>query len=113
MLTYIVALICVIGIAAGQILFKMSAASLQKAGTIFDVGTLTALISAFALYGITTLAWVWVLQKIELGKVYPLMALAFVLVPIGSHLFFGERFQPQYFLGIAVIIAGIVIAVRS
>ncbi|WP_459200419.1 EamA family transporter, partial [Pseudomonas tremae] len=67
----------------------------------------------FALYGITTLAWVWVLQKIELGKVYPLMALAFVLVPIGSHFFFGERFQPQYFLGVAIIIIGILIAVRA
>lgn len=113
MITYIIALICVIGIAAGQILFKLSASSMQKSGTIFDLGTLATLFSAFALYGITTLAWVWVLQKIELGKVYPLMALAFVLVPIGSHFFFGERFQPQYFFGVAVIIAGILIAVKA
>lgn len=113
MITYVIALICVIGIAAGQILFKLSASTMQKSGTIFDLNTLVTLFSAFALYGITTLAWVWVLQKIELGKVYPLMALAFVLVPIGSHFFFGERFQPQYFVGVAVIIAGILIAVKA
>jgi drug/metabolite transporter (DMT)-like permease len=113
MITYVIALICVIGIAAGQILFKLSASSMQKSGTIFDFNTLVTLFSAFALYGITTLAWVWVLQKIELGKVYPLMALAFVLVPIGSHFFFGERFQPQYFVGVAVIISGILIAVKA
>jgi drug/metabolite transporter (DMT)-like permease len=113
MLTYIVAVICVIGIAAGQILFKLSASSMQKAGTIFEANTLISLFSAFALYGITTLAWVWVLQKVELGKVYPLMAMAFILVPIGSHFIFGERFQPQYFFGITVIIAGILIAVKS
>lgn len=110
---YLIALVCVIGIAAGQILFKMSATALQKSGNFFDFNTLSTLFCAFALYGITTIAWVWVLQKIELGKVYPLMALAFVLVPIGSHLFFGERFQPQYFLGVAIIISGIVIAVRA
>ncbi|WP_448093714.1 EamA family transporter [Pseudomonas lini] len=112
-MTYLIALICVLGIAAGQILFKLSASSLQKSGNFFDPTTLTTLFFAFALYGITTIAWVWVLQKIELGKVYPLMALAFVLVPIGSHLFFGERFQPQYFVGVAIIISGIVIAVKA
>lgn len=110
---YFVALVCVLGIAAGQILFKLSAATLQRTGSFFHLSTLTTLFAAFALYGITTIAWVWVLQRIELGKVYPLMALAFVIVPIGSHLMFGEKFQPQYFLGVAVIIAGIVITVKA
>ena len=49
----------------------------------------------------------------RLGRVYPLMAWAFVLVPFGSHIVFGERFQPQYFIGVALIMAGIVIAVRA
>lgn len=110
---YIVALICVAGIAAGQILFKLSAAALQRSGNYLDVNFLVTLLTAFALYGITTIAWVWVLQKIELGKVYPLMALAFVIVPIGSHFIFGEKFQTQYFVGVAVIIAGILITVKS
>jgi drug/metabolite transporter (DMT)-like permease len=112
-MTYVVALICVLGIAAGQILFKLSAASLQRSGSYFDPSTLVTLVSAFALYGITTLAWIWVLQKIELGRVYPLMALAFVMVPIGSYFVFGERFAPQYFVGIALIIAGIIVAARA
>lgn len=112
-MTYIVALICVIGIAIGQILFKLSAAALHKSGSFFEIKTALTLFSAFALYGLTTIAWVWVLQKVELGKVYPLMALAFILVPIGSHFIFGERFQAQYFLGVALIMLGIVIAVRA
>lgn len=113
MITYIVALICVLGIAIGQILFKLSAVALHKSGSLFELKTALTLLSAFALYGFTTIAWVWVLQKVELGKVYPLMALAFALVPLGSHFFFGERFQPQYFLGVALIMAGIVIAVKA
>ncbi|MBA1204476.1 4-amino-4-deoxy-L-arabinose-phospho-UDP flippase [Pseudomonas capeferrum] len=110
---YAIALLCVVGIATGQIMFKLSASSLQRAGTIFDLKTLMILGAAFALYGITTIAWVWVLQKIELGKAYPLMALAFVLVPIGSHFILGERFQVQYFVGVAFIMFGIVLAVKS
>ncbi len=113
MMTYLVAVACVICIAAGQILFKMSAASLQKTGSLFDPSTALVLFCALSLYGATTLAWIWVLQKIELGRVYPLMAMAFVLVPLGSHWFFGERFQPQYFVGVGLIMAGIVIAVRA
>lgn len=110
---YLVAIICVVGIAAGQIMFKLSAISLQRTGTFFDFKTVLILGSALALYGVTTIAWVWVLQKIELGKAYPLMALAFVLVPIGSHFVLGERFQMQYFVGVLFIGVGIVLAVRS
>lgn len=112
-MVYFIAMICVLGIAGGQIIFKISASAFEKANSLFDPWALAILCSAFALYGFTSLAWVWVLQKVELGKVYPFMALAFVLVPIGSHLIFGERFQTQYFIGVAIIITGIVIAVRA
>lgn len=110
---YFIALLCVVGIAAGQILFKMSAIELHKAGSIFSVSVMIILGSAFALYGFTTIAWVWVLQKIELGKAYPLMALAFAIVPVGSYFFLGERFSHQYFIGVALIMAGIIVAVKS
>lgn len=110
---YFVAILCVLGIAGGQILFKMSAASLQRSGSLFDTHTLMTLFTAFALYGITTIAWVWVLQKIDLGKAYPLMAMAFILVPIGSHFVFGERFSAQYFIGVALIMTGIVVALKG
>ena len=112
-MTYLLAIVCVIGIAAGQILFKMSSSSLSKSGSWFDMQTLTVLFSAFALYGLTTILWVYVLQRADLGKIYPLMALAFVIVPIGSHFVFGERFQAQYFIGITLIITGIIVAVKS
>jgi drug/metabolite transporter (DMT)-like permease len=113
MITYVVAAFCVLGLAIGQILFKLSAASLQRTESFFNPSTIVTLVSAFTIYGVTTIVWIWVLQKIELGRVYPLMALAFILVPIGSYIFFGERFKPQYFIGIAMIMAGIIIAVKA
>jgi len=110
---YFIAILCVLGIAAGQILFKLSAAAMHKAGSFTDQRSLIILFVALALYGITTLAWVWVLQKIDLGRVYPLMALAFVLVPLASHFVFGERFHTQYFVGVGLIMVGIIIAVKA
>jgi drug/metabolite transporter (DMT)-like permease len=110
---YFIIVICVIGIAAGQILFKLSASALQSSGSFFEPNTAIILLSAFALYGVTTIGWVWVLQKIDLGRAYPLLALTFVLVPLGSYILLGERFQPAYFLGVALIITGILITVQS
>jgi drug/metabolite transporter (DMT)-like permease len=113
MLVQIVAVLCVVGLAIGQILFKVSATSLAQTGSWFELKTASILIAAMTLYAITTIAWVWVLQKVDLGRVYPLMALAFVFVPLGSHFIFGERFQPQYFVGVALIMIGILVTVKS
>lgn len=104
---------CVLGLAIGQILFKVSAASLTQSGSFFAFKTAVTLLAAMCLYGITSVAWVWVLQKVELGRIYPLMALAFILVPMGSHFVFGEHFQPQYFIGVALIMMGIILAIRA
>ena len=113
MLVHIVAVLCVVGLAIGQILFKVSATSLTQTGSFFAPKTAAILFAALALYGITTIAWVWVLQKLELGRIYPLMAMAFVLVPLGSHFILGERFQPQYFVGVVLIMVGIVVTVKA
>ncbi len=112
-MVYISAVLCVVGLAIGQILFKVSSAGLAANGTLFTFRSLAALFGAMLLYAFTSVAWVWILQKIELGRIYPVMALAFILVPIGSHIVFGERFSTQYFVGISLIMLGIVIASRA
>lgn len=111
MFHYALALVCVVGIACGQILFKLSAHALSESG--MSIKTFGFFFAAMCLYGVTSIAWVVVLRKLELGKVYPLMALAFVFVPLASYFALGERFAPQYFVGVALIIAGICVAVRA
>ncbi|MDO8344779.1 MAG: EamA family transporter [Cellvibrio sp.] len=113
MLVQIIAFLCVLGIAIGQILFKLSANSLEQTGHYFSPKTATIFFIALIIYGISTLAWIWVLQKVELGRVYPLMALAFVLVPLCSYFVFGEKFSTQYFIGISLIVMGIIVAVKA
>lgn len=113
MITQTVAILCVFGLVIGQILFKASSVSLGETGSFFSPKTLILLLSAMLLYGMTSVAWVWVLQKVELGRIYPFMALAFVFVPLASHLVFGERFGSQYYIGVAIIMIGIAITVRA
>ena len=113
MITNVIAIICVIGLAVGQILFKISAIALKESGTFFAIKPAAIFLAAICLYGITSVLWVWMLQKVELGRVYPFMALAFIFVPLGSHFVFAERFQLQYFIGVAMIMVGIIIAVKA
>ena len=106
---YILAIICVIGIAAGQIMFKYSAMAINQADSIFALRPLLFFSSTIALYGITSIGWVLILRHAELGKIYPVMALAFVFVPLASYFLFGERFSPGYFFGSGMIAAGLIL----
>jgi len=113
MTAYVVAFFCVVGLAIGQLLFKLSSTALALTGSLFSLKSALPLIAAIFIYGITSIAWVWVLQKVELGRVYPMMALAFVFVPLGSYFIFGERFHAQYLIGLGMIVVGIIITIRG
>ena len=107
------ALLCVCGIAAGQLLFKFTADSQSMSGSYLHPRTLLWLLTALLLYGITTFGWIWTLQQGPLSRLYPWMALAFVIVPLLSSVLLGEKLQSTYWLGVAMIVAGVSIAVRS
>ena len=109
----IAALLCVCGIAAGQLLFKCTADSQALSGSYLHPRTFLWLLAALLLYGVTTFGWIWTLQHGPLSRLYPWMALAFVIVPLLSAILLGERLQSTYWLGVVMIVAGVCIAVRS
>jgi drug/metabolite transporter (DMT)-like permease len=110
---HVVAIFCVLALVVGQLLFKFSAMSLSQNENIFSLRNSWSFIAAIFLYGVTSVVWVWVLKKAELGRIYPIMAMAFLLVPLGSYFFFGERFTSQYFIGVFLIVLGIAISVSA
>ncbi len=74
-------LLCVLGISVGQLLFKKAAMLLPPQPAITDWLFNGWLIVALALYGLTTLLWIWVLRSAPLHLAYPFMGLAFLIVP--------------------------------
>lgn len=56
---------------------------------------------------------VWVLQTLRLLQLVPFAAGAYVLVPLGGRVFFREATQPQFWLGVACIILGILLTLLS
>ncbi len=108
---YFVLIICVLFIAVGQVLFKFSAGHLKLNQSIWLLLWEPVFIAAVALYGLTTFVWVWCLQDIPLSRAYLFMSLAYVFVPILSWLFFSETFTWKYFLGMFLIISGIICSI--
>lgn len=104
------ALLAVLGIAAGQILFKLAADELQKGNTISAWITNHHLWLALAIYGVATVFWILALQRSALNIAYGIMGLAFVIVPIASVFILEERLTKGVIIGAVMIVAGIVIA---
>ena len=109
----VVAFICSLGIATGQVFFKLSANAAKTAGSFFATPALIWLFSAITIYGCTTLAWVWLLQHTGLARVYPFMATSFAVIPIVSYFVFKERFTDNYFLGLGLILLGLIVITRA
>ena len=59
-------------------------------------------------YGVSFLLWLFVLSKIKLSLAYPITSINFVLVLIASYYFFDERLSLFQYLGIVLIIIGVV-----
>jgi len=104
--------LCVIGIAAGQVLFKFVALGMQNTDTVLDSKVLVPFVAALALYAVVTLVWIWVLQFVPLSLAYPFMALSFVLVPVASWLLLAEQLGVRYIVGVLLIGAGVLLAMR-
>lgn len=97
-------------LATGQLLFKATAERSPPIGRLADLQHLfshSTFWLALVLYGLATLWWVFLLQRVALTHAYPFAALAFVLVPFGAAAFFGERLSGGVLIGAALIVAGI------
>ena len=107
----------------GQLLLKMG---MTQVGSLESEGGLGGLvrvgirvfsnmkvIGGFAAYGVSSLFWIVVLSRINLSLAYPMLALNFVLVPLTAWLLLGEQVPPLRWLGIGIIVAGVVIISRT
>ena len=99
-------------LASGQFLFKFVAqrvAGLPAAQSLITLATQPVFYGAVGLYGISTILWIWILGRMPLSQAYPWMSLGVVLVPAIGVLMFGEQVRPMFWLGVVLIVAGIIL----
>lgn len=102
-------LVCVIILVIGQILFKQVALALSKSLSITNLSLpiLGLGVLSIALYGVSTIIWVLVLQTVPISKAYPFFAFGFVLVPLAGVVFFNESLSVGQVVGIALVSIGV------
>ena len=107
-------------------LFTVSANLMMRGGVLRAGGFSLSLASALSLgrqplfvggvilYGVAALIWFRVLSVENLSTSYPLLvSLTFVLVTLGAIFIFREPVSSQKLIGIAVIVAGIILVARA
>lgn len=99
-----------LAIVCGQVMLKKLALVYNKTETLFNLQVLALLSGAGTLYVLSGVLWVWALRTIPLSKAYPVFALAFVLVPLISIFAFNETVNMRYWIGVALIVSGVVIS---
>ena len=108
-------LTCVVLIAVGQLLFKSAAGQWRIDGWTWTTlrGFLSpVMLVALFIYAAATLLWVFVLRTVPLSSAYALFSLAFLIVPVLARVFLGEPISVNTLAGGAVIVVGVIIAVR-
>ena len=107
------ALVVVALLAIGQVLFKSVADSVRPEQTsvaaVFGFIQNPLFLGAIVIYAVATVAWIFVLTQTPLNVAYPIMALAFVLVPVLSMIILGESISPKTIIGSLIIVSGITI----
>lgn len=81
--------------------------------TLLHMATNPLLIVGIAIFGVSTLLWLFALAKADLSFAYPFLSLTYLAVLIGGAFLFGDKVTLPRVIGFAVIITGVLIVARS
>jgi len=101
----------------GGIFLKKGAVEIDYTTGIFTIIltiiTNFKIIIGFLLYLTPSIIWIYLLKKIDLSYLQPLMALTYILTPLLAIIFLNEFISILRWIGIIIIIIGIVVVGMS
>lgn len=112
----------ILGGAFGGILLKMGSSQIgrieihsvgQLIDFMFKLFTNVRSLSGIALYFLSAVAWAYLLTKLELSFVQPILALTYVVTPILAIFLLDENVTSMRWLGILIIIGGVFVVART
>lgn len=108
-------IVVTIMLAGGQVLFKIAAESISERRAISWLAASTSpwLLSAIAMHGAATVLWIAILSREPLSRAYPFVLAGAALVPLLANAVFHEPLSLRYWIGMAVILAGIALTQSS
>ena len=71
------------------------------------------IIAGFFLYGISSVLWIYVLSIVDLSFAFPFLSIAYVGVPMAASLFLKEKVCKTQWVGITIVVAGVILVALS
>lgn len=107
----LLAMVCALAGSAGQLFFKTGSASVGASLSSWLVNW--RVMTGFVLYGVSAIGFIIALKHGRLSLLYPVIATSYVWVTLLSSWVLGEKITGQHWIGIALILSGIVVIVRG
>ncbi len=109
--------ICVLLATAAEICLKLGARETVDPASAWSWTGLTGLRSGWVWWGIAASVvslfnWLATLRKLPLTIAFPVGNAVHILVPLSSWIFLGEAILPRRWLGIALVLAGLMIVAQ-
>ena len=115
-------LICVVFGAFGQISMKTGMRQVRQiddASDLLDLSTIVQIFSNFyvvgglVLYMISAFLWLGALSTLDVSLMYPLLSLGYVVTAFFAMAFLGEIVTYSRWAGIALVVVGCILIVKS
>lgn len=101
----------------GGILLKLGSVELQYGNglpsVVVQAITSPKIVTAVALYFVPFLIWIYILKKVDISFLQPIMAMVYVVTPLLSLLLLKEAVPVGRWIGIGIIICGVAVVARS
>jgi drug/metabolite transporter (DMT)-like permease len=84
-----------------------------RAPFAFPASLSFGLLCGLFVYGLGTLLWILAVSRREISYLYPLASANYIFVALSGHIILNERLLPGRWVGIGIMIAGIVLLTYS
>jgi drug/metabolite transporter (DMT)-like permease len=104
-------------VTVSEVLLKIGASETAATNTSFEWLGISGLASPWVWGGIVSLilsfiCWIYVLRHIPLSVAFPMTNVVHVLIPISCWFFLGEAISLRRWLGIGIILCGLMLVAR-
>ncbi len=96
---------------AGEITLSAGGAALWR--TASGLAMHPGILGGLACYAVSVVVWIVALSRVPVSIAYPMLSIGYVVNALLAWWLFGENVNLQRWLGIGVIIVGVVIVARS
>ena len=115
MSNYILIILCVLCLCLGQIGMKYFSVNFTYEGNIYssiqhNLPYIAILILSLVTYVGSTALWIVVLRDFPLSRAYIFVSLGFIIGPCMAYFLFDEQLTTGFFIGTALVMAGVYIS---